>query len=226
MANGFGEEVDGPALQGGDAHRDVAVPVTKTTGMRCTALFVGSTYGPRGITVAVRIGFDDNRALGKKETGGRTALPIFREMMLGIYEEPTRRPWSNRHASRRRLGSGREPLSSFGRAPAPRRSRGDAWRRDHSREAQTVDGGGDGGAAGGLAGDLIGRNTTASRRRAARQLAGGTIEIISTVPPRDSTSSPPDGSGSRRRSAPRPRSSAWRERDEGAGNRRNSRPPP
>ena len=29
---------------------------------------------------------DDNRALGAKETGGRTALPIFREIMLRVYE--------------------------------------------------------------------------------------------------------------------------------------------
>ena len=47
---------------------------------------MGSTYGPHGITVAVRIGFDDNRALGEKETGGRAALPIFREIMLRAYE--------------------------------------------------------------------------------------------------------------------------------------------
>ena len=40
-----------------------------------------------GITVAVRIGFDDNRTLGEKETGGLTALPIFREIMLRIYQE-------------------------------------------------------------------------------------------------------------------------------------------
>ena len=37
--------------------------------------------------VAVRVGFDDNRALGEKETGGRTALPIFREIMLRIYRD-------------------------------------------------------------------------------------------------------------------------------------------
>jgi membrane carboxypeptidase/penicillin-binding protein len=43
---------------------------TGTTSDFRDALFVGSTYGPGGITVAVRIGFDDNRALGKKETGG------------------------------------------------------------------------------------------------------------------------------------------------------------
>jgi membrane carboxypeptidase/penicillin-binding protein len=34
--------------------------------------------------VAVRIGFDDNRSLG--ETGGRAALPIFREVMLKTYQ--------------------------------------------------------------------------------------------------------------------------------------------
>src|SRR5437867_6836935 len=38
------------------------------------------------ITVAVRIGFDDNRTLGDKETGGRAALPIFREIMLRTYQ--------------------------------------------------------------------------------------------------------------------------------------------
>ena len=56
-----------------------------TTNFR-DALFVGSTYGPQGITVAVRIGFDDNRELGEKETGGRAALPIFREIMLRVYD--------------------------------------------------------------------------------------------------------------------------------------------
>jgi hypothetical protein len=37
--------------------------------------------------VAVRIGFDDNRPLGDKETGGRAALPIFREIMLRTYQQ-------------------------------------------------------------------------------------------------------------------------------------------
>jgi penicillin-binding protein 1A len=71
-----------------DSH-DFPVPVMGKTGTTTDyrdALFVGSTYGPRGITVAVRVGFDDNRALGEKETGGRTALPIFREIMLRVYE--------------------------------------------------------------------------------------------------------------------------------------------
>jgi len=58
---------------------------TGTTNEFRDALFVGSTYGPDGITVAVRIGFDDNRSLGSGETGGRVALPVFKEIMLGAY---------------------------------------------------------------------------------------------------------------------------------------------
>ncbi|MHB8499908.1 MAG: transglycosylase domain-containing protein [Candidatus Acidiferrales bacterium] len=60
---------------------------TGTTNDFRDALFVGSTYGPDGITVAIRIGFDDNRTLGKQETGGRAALPVFREIMLKLYQE-------------------------------------------------------------------------------------------------------------------------------------------
>ena len=71
------------------SHRDFPVPVMGKTGTTSDfrdALFVGSTYGTSGITVAVRVGFDDNHPLGGSETGGRTALPIFREIMLRIYE--------------------------------------------------------------------------------------------------------------------------------------------
>jgi len=60
---------------------------TGTTNQFRDALFVGSTYGPEGITVAVRIGFDDNRSLGPNETGARVALPVFREVMLKAYGE-------------------------------------------------------------------------------------------------------------------------------------------
>jgi len=60
---------------------------TGTTNNFRDALFVGSTYGPEGITVAVRIGFDDNRSLGQKETGGRVALPVFQEIMLNVYRK-------------------------------------------------------------------------------------------------------------------------------------------
>ena len=77
----------------GTAHslygRDFPIPVMGKTGTTSDfrdALFVGSTYGPQGVTVAVRIGFDDNRTLGDKETGGRAALPIFREIMLRTYQ--------------------------------------------------------------------------------------------------------------------------------------------
>jgi penicillin-binding protein 1A len=81
-------------LPGGTAHAlsgsEFPIPVmgkTGTTSEFRDALFVGSTYGPLGITVAVRIGFDDNRTLGPKETGGRTALPVFREVMLRVYKD-------------------------------------------------------------------------------------------------------------------------------------------
>jgi penicillin-binding protein 1A len=81
-------------LPEGTAHaldgRDFPIPVMGKTGTTSDfrdALFVGSTYGPPGVTVAVRIGFDDNRTLGDGETGGRTALPIFREIMLRVYRQ-------------------------------------------------------------------------------------------------------------------------------------------
>jgi penicillin-binding protein 1A len=78
-------------IPSGTAHaldaRTFPIPVmgkTGTTNNYRDALFLGSTYGPNGITVAVRIGFDDNRSLG--ETGGRAALPVFREVMLKTYQ--------------------------------------------------------------------------------------------------------------------------------------------
>jgi len=81
-------------LSDGTAHsldsRDFPIPVMGKTGTTSgfrDALFVGSTYGPKGITVAVRIGFDDNRSLGEKETGSRTALPVFRDLVLRAYKE-------------------------------------------------------------------------------------------------------------------------------------------
>ena len=81
-------------IPGGTAHalhrRDFPIPVmgkTGTTNDFRDALFIGSTYGPQGITVAVRVGFDDGRSLGAQETGGRTALPIFREIMLRVYAD-------------------------------------------------------------------------------------------------------------------------------------------
>jgi penicillin-binding protein 1A len=79
---------------GGTAHAlDGAVfPVavmgkTGTTSDFRDALFVGSTYGPEGLTVAVRIGFDDDSSLGDRETGARAALPVFRDLMGPIYAQ-------------------------------------------------------------------------------------------------------------------------------------------
>jgi penicillin-binding protein 1A len=81
-------------LPGGTAHRLSArgfpIPVMGKTGTTSDfrdALFVGSTYGARGITAAIRIGFDDNRTLGRGETGGRAALPVFREILERVYGE-------------------------------------------------------------------------------------------------------------------------------------------
>jgi penicillin-binding protein 1A len=81
-------------IPGGTAHAldskgfNIAVMgKTGTTNEFRDALFIGSTYGTEGITVAVRIGFDDNRSLGRKETGGSAALPVFREIMLRTYSK-------------------------------------------------------------------------------------------------------------------------------------------
>ena len=60
---------------------------TGTTSDFKDAVFVGSTYGLGGVTVAVRIGFDDNRTLGGRETGGLVAMPVFRDVMGRIYRE-------------------------------------------------------------------------------------------------------------------------------------------
>jgi penicillin-binding protein 1A len=60
---------------------------TGTTNNFKDAIFVGSTYGREGITVAVRIGFDDSHSLGQKETGARAALPVFKEIMLNVYSQ-------------------------------------------------------------------------------------------------------------------------------------------
>jgi membrane carboxypeptidase/penicillin-binding protein len=48
--------------------------------------YAGACWHARG-RIAVRTGFDDNRSLGAGETGGRVALPIFKEIALRIYAE-------------------------------------------------------------------------------------------------------------------------------------------
>jgi len=81
IPSGTAHALDSPAF---------AIPVmgkTGTTNNYRDALFIGSTYGPDGITVAVRIGFDDNRSLGARETGALVALPAFREVIRKVYQE-------------------------------------------------------------------------------------------------------------------------------------------
>jgi membrane peptidoglycan carboxypeptidase len=78
-------------LPRGTAHAldGAVVPVmgkTGTTNDFRDALFVGSTYGPEGLTVGVWIGFDDNRSLGPAETGARSALPVFAELLRRVFE--------------------------------------------------------------------------------------------------------------------------------------------
>ncbi len=81
-------------MPNGTAHAleatDFPVPVMGKTGATNDfrdALFVGSTYGLDGITVAVRVGYDENQALGEKETGARAALPVFRDIVRKAYAE-------------------------------------------------------------------------------------------------------------------------------------------
>jgi penicillin-binding protein 1A len=118
-------------LPDGTAHsldaRSFPIPVMGKTGTTSDfrdALFVGSTYGPQGITVAVRIGFDDNRPLGSSETGGRTALPIFREIMLRVYKDqlvglPPRFPRDIEDGIDQYLAMQAEPVVSGAGRPGP-----------------------------------------------------------------------------------------------------------
>jgi membrane carboxypeptidase/penicillin-binding protein len=64
LASAYRAIASGVLAEGG---RDFPIPVMGKTGTTSDfrdALFAGSTYGPTGVTVAVRIGFDDNRVLG------------------------------------------------------------------------------------------------------------------------------------------------------------------
>ena len=84
--------------------------------------------GSDGVTVAVRIGYDDNRELGEKETGGRAALPIFRDVVRGIY---TPGPGGDGSACSRRRWSSGSPTTSAWAAADP----SEVWdgRRDRGR---------------------------------------------------------------------------------------------
>ena len=100
---------------------------TGTTNGFKDALFVGSTYGVDGITVAVRIGFDDSRSLGLKETGGRVALPVFQEVMLKVYGDqivgpaPSFPPQMEESITRYLQGDNAEPDLDFTLADVKKR---------------------------------------------------------------------------------------------------------
>jgi penicillin-binding protein 1A len=81
-------------IPGGTAHvlddRRFGIPVMGKTGTTSgfrDAVFAGSTFGPKGVTVAVWIGFDDARSLGDGETGAAVALPVFRDIVRRIYAD-------------------------------------------------------------------------------------------------------------------------------------------
>jgi len=74
-----------------------------TTSDFATALFVGSTYGTQGITVAVRVGFDDNRTRARRRRRARGAADL-REIMLRVYQDKLVGRRRNSHA-RSRKGS-------------------------------------------------------------------------------------------------------------------------
>src|SRR5262249_40768678 len=61
---------------------------TGTTNDYTDAWFIG--FSP-SITCGVWIGFDEKKPLGKDETGGRTALPIWMDFMRVAIADPARR---------------------------------------------------------------------------------------------------------------------------------------
>ena len=65
-----------------EEHASLRVASCVREGSRCVRNFTAG-----GIIAAVRIGFDDNRSLGSRETGGRLALPMFQELMLAVYHD-------------------------------------------------------------------------------------------------------------------------------------------
>lgn len=60
---------------------------TGTTDDFRNAWFIGFSSGKNAIVVGTAINFDDNRSLGKSETGSKTALPIVKEIFQKVYEK-------------------------------------------------------------------------------------------------------------------------------------------
>lgn len=76
------------------AARDLGMPVSGKTGTSNDsrdAWFVGMTPG---YVVGVWIGFDDNRTLGSRESGGKTALPVYIDLMKRIGKSERNAHWT------------------------------------------------------------------------------------------------------------------------------------
>jgi penicillin-binding protein 1A len=77
----------------GTAAADLGMPVAGKTGTSNEsrdAWFIGMTPG---FAVGVWIGFDDNRPLGDRESGGKTALPVYIELMKQIGKNERTAQW-------------------------------------------------------------------------------------------------------------------------------------
>ncbi|HWN66168.1 MAG TPA: penicillin-binding transpeptidase domain-containing protein, partial [Haliangium sp.] len=78
----------------GTAAADLGMPVAGKTGTSNEsrdAWFIGMTPG---FAVGVWIGFDDNRPLGDRESGGKTALPVYIELMKRIGKNERGAQWT------------------------------------------------------------------------------------------------------------------------------------
>jgi penicillin-binding protein 1A len=78
----------------GAAAADLRMPVAGKTGTSNDsrdAWFIGLTPG---YAVGVWIGFDDNRTLGNRESGGKTALPVYIEVMKRIGKSERNAQWT------------------------------------------------------------------------------------------------------------------------------------
>ncbi|MCB9625795.1 MAG: PBP1A family penicillin-binding protein [Sandaracinaceae bacterium] len=77
--------VESGTAQRARALRRPAAGKTGTSNDACDAWFIG--YTPTVVT-GVWVGFDDRRPIGRNETGGRAALPIWLEIMRAAHDGP------------------------------------------------------------------------------------------------------------------------------------------
>lgn len=102
LPNGTGSSLDNTAAWRKNKFPFPVCGKTGTTSDFKDAWFIGCTAGPDGITIGVWIGIDDGTPLfdeekcktearkdcnSSREPGGKTALPVFRELLLAIYKD-------------------------------------------------------------------------------------------------------------------------------------------